>query len=142
MNIVNFTPITAFTGGLIIGLAVVIFFLLNGRLVGISGIASNALSSKENKFDNILFLIGLILGPIIYSFFSNQSVNITISNSYVVMILAGILVGIGTRISGGCTSGHGISGIGRFSLRSIIATITFMIVGILTVLIKNFICTN
>jgi multisubunit Na+/H+ antiporter MnhB subunit len=69
MNIVNFTPITAFTGGLIIGLAVVIFFLLNGRLVGISGIASNALSSKENKFDNILFLIGLIIGPIIYSFF-------------------------------------------------------------------------
>ena len=69
MNIVNFTPISAFTGGLIIGLAVVIFFLLNGRLVGISGIASNALSSKENKFDNILFLIGLILGPIIYSFF-------------------------------------------------------------------------
>jgi uncharacterized membrane protein YedE/YeeE len=139
MNIVNFTPITAFTGGLIIGLAVVIFFLLNGRLVGISGIASNALSSKENKFDNILFLIGLILGPIIYSFFSNQPVNITISNSYVVMILAGILVGIGTRISGGCTSGHGISGIGRFSLRSIIATVSFMIVGILTVLVNNLI---
>ena len=139
MNIVNFTPITAFTGGLIIGLAVVIFFLLNGRLVGISGIASNALSSKENKFDNILFLIGLILGPIIYSFFSNHSVNITISNSYVVMILAGILVGVGTRISGGCTSGHGISGIGRFSLRSVIATVSFMIVGILTVLINNLI---
>ena len=70
MNIVNFTPITAFTGGLIIGLAVVIFFLLNGRLVGISGIASNALTSKDNKLDNILFLIGLIIGPIIYSFFS------------------------------------------------------------------------
>jgi uncharacterized membrane protein YedE/YeeE len=139
MNIVNFTPITAFTGGIIIGLAVVIFFLLNGRLVGISGIASNALSSKENKFDNILFLIGLILGPIIYSFFSNHSVNITISNSYVVMVLAGILVGVGTRISGGCTSGHGISGIGRFSLRSIIATVSFMIVGILTVLINNLI---
>ena len=139
MNIDNFTPITAFTGGLIIGLAVVIFFLLNGRLVGISGIAINALSSKENKFDNILFLIGLILGPIIYSFFSNQSVNIAISNSYVVMILAGILVGIGTRISGGCTSGHGISGIGRFSLRSVIATVSFMIVGILTVLINNLI---
>ena len=72
MNIVNFTPITAFTGGLIIGLAVVIFFLLNGRLVGISGIASNALTSKDNKLDNILFLIGLIIGPIIYSFFSSR----------------------------------------------------------------------
>ena len=139
MNIVNFTPVTAFTGGLIIGLAVVIFFLLNGRLVGISGIASNALTSKDNKLDNILFLIGLIIGPIIYSFFSNQSVNITISNSYIVMIFAGLLVGVGTRISGGCTSGHGISGIGRFSLRSIIATVSFMTVGIITVLINNLI---
>ena len=137
MNIVNFTPIPAFTGGLIIGLAVVVFFLLNGRLVGISGIASNALTEKENKLDNLLFLLGLIIAPFIYSIFSNGGINISISNSYVLMIAAGLLVGIGTRISGGCTSGHGISGIGRFSLRSIIATITFMIVGILTVFIKN-----
>ena len=137
MNIVNFTPIPAFTGGLIRGLAVVVFFLLNGRLVGISGIASNALTEKENKFDNLLFLLGLIIAPFIYSLFSNGGINISISNSYVLMIAAGLLVGIGTRISGGCTSGHGISGIGRFSLRSIIATITFMIVGILTVFIKN-----
>jgi uncharacterized membrane protein YedE/YeeE len=137
MNIVNFTPIPAFTGGLIIGLAVAVFFLLNGRLVGISGIASNALTEKENKFDNLLFLLGLIIAPIIYSLFSNGGVNISISNSYVLMIAAGLLVGIGTRVSGGCTSGHGISGIGRFSLRSIVATVTFMIVGILTVYIKN-----
>ncbi|WP_440678027.1 YeeE/YedE family protein [Candidatus Pelagibacter sp. HIMB1611] len=137
MNIVNFTPIPAFTGGLIIGLAVVVFFLLNGRLVGISGIASNALTEKENKFDNLLFLLGLIIAPFIYSLFSKGEISISISNSYVLMIAAGLLVGIGTRISGGCTSGHGISGIGRFSLRSIIATITFMIVGILTVFIKN-----
>ena len=137
MNIVNFTPIPAFTGGLIIGLAVVVFFLLNGRLVGISGIASNALTEKENKLDNLLFLLGLIIAPFIYSLFSNGGINISISNSYVLMIAAGLLVGIGTRISGGCTSGHGISGIGRFSLRSIVATITFMIVGILTVYIKN-----
>ena len=137
MNIVNFTPIPAFTGGLIIGLSVAVFFLLNGRLVGISGIASNALTEKENKFDNLLFLLGLIIAPIIYSIFSNGGVNISISNSYVLMIAAGLLVGVGTRVSGGCTSGHGISGIGRFSLRSIIATITFMIIGILTVYIKN-----
>ena len=137
MNIVNFTPIPAFTGGLIIGLAVAVFFLLNGRLVGISGIASNALTEKENKFDNLLFLLGLITAPFIYSLFSNEGINISISNSYVLLIAAGLLVGIGTRISGGCTSGHGISGIGRFSLRSIIATITFMIVGILTVYLKN-----
>ena len=137
MNIVNFTPIPAFTGGLIIGLAVAVFFLLNGRLVGISGIASNALTEKENKFDNLLFLLGLIIAPFIYSLFSNGGINISISNSYVLIIVAGLLVGIGTRISGGCTSGHGISGIGRFSLRSIIATITFMIVGIITVYVKN-----
>ena len=122
---------------MIIGLAVAVFFLLNGRLVGISGIASNALTEKENKFDNLLFLLGLITAPLIYSLFSNEGINISISNSYVLLIAAGLLVGIGTRISGGCTSGHGISGIGRFSLRSIIATITFMIVGILTVYVKN-----
>ena len=139
MNIVNFTPITATLGGMIIGLAVVIFFLFNGRLVGISGIAANALTEKDDKFDNLLFLLGLILGPIIYSLFASKEINITISNSFILLTLAGLLVGIGTRVSGGCTSGHGISGIGRFSLRSIIATITFMIVGILTVLIKNFI---
>jgi uncharacterized membrane protein YedE/YeeE len=138
MNIVNFTPITATLGGMIIGLAVVIFFLFNGRLVGISGIAVNALTEKDNKFDNLLFLLGLILGPILYTLFTNQEINITISNSLILLIIAGLLVGIGTRISGGCTSGHGISGIGRFSLRSIVATITFMIVGILTVLIKSF----
>ena len=138
MNIVNFTPITATLCGMIIGLAIVIFFLFNGRLVGISGIAANALTEKDNKFDNLLFLLGLILGPILYNLFTNQEINITISNSLILLIIAGLLVGIGTRISGGCTSGHGISGIGRFSLRSIIATITFMIVGILTVLIKSF----
>ena len=124
MSIVNFTPITATLGGIIIGLAVVIFFLFNGRLVGISGIASNALTEKDNKFDNSLFLLGLIIGPIIYSLFTSKEINITISNSFILLIFAGLLVGIGTRVSRGCTSGHGISGIGRFSLRSIIATIT------------------
>ena len=137
MNLVNFTPFTALTGGIIIGLAVIIFFLFNGRLVGISGIAANALNQKERRIDNILFLAGLIIGPILYSIISDKEINISISNSLPLLIVAGLLVGIGTRISGGCTSGHGISGIGRFSLRSIIATITFMVVGILTVLIKN-----
>ena len=139
MNIVNFTPISALIGGIIIGLAVVIFFLFNGRLIGISGIAANALNKKERRIDNILFLAGLIIGPIIYSIISDKEINISISNSLPLLIVAGLLVGIGTRISGGCTSGHGISGIGRFSLRSIIATITFMAVGILTVLIKDLV---
>ena len=137
MNIINFTPISALTGGLLIGFSVFLFFILNGRMTGISGIASNFLISKNNRIDNLLFLIGLILGPLIYSYFTNQKIEISISNSLFLLIGGGVLVGLGTRISGGCTSGHGISGVGRFSLRSIIATITFMIVGILTVLINN-----
>jgi uncharacterized membrane protein YedE/YeeE len=139
MNIVNFTPITAFTGGLLIGLAVILFFVFNGRLIGISGIASNFLTSKNNRIDNFLFLAGLIIGPIVYKMIAQKEINISISNSLLLLAIAGLLVGAGTRISGGCTSGHGISGIGRFSLRSIVATVTFMIVGILTVLIKNII---
>ena len=139
MNIVNFTPVSAFTGGLIIGLAVVLFFVLNGRLIGISGIASNFLTSKNNRMDNFLFLVGLIIGPIVYKLITQDEINISISNSLLLLAIAGLLVGVGTRIGGGCTSGHGISGIGRFSLRSIVATVTFMIVGILTVLIKNMI---
>jgi len=137
MNIINFTPISALTGGFIIGLSVFLFFILNGRMTGISGIASNFLISKDKRIDNLLFLIGLILGPLIYNYFTKQKIEISITNSLFLLIGAGVLVGIGTRISGGCTSGHGISGVGRFSLRSIIATITFMIVGILTVLIQN-----
>ena len=137
MNIINFTPISALTGGFIIGLSVFLFFILNGRMTGISGIASNFLISKDNRIDNLLFLIGLILGPLIYSYFTNQKIEISITNSLFLLIGGGVLVGLGTRISGGCTSGHGISGVGRFSLRSIVATMTFMIVGILTVLIQN-----
>ena len=137
MSIINFTPISALSGGLIIGFSVFLFFILNGRMVGISGIASNFLISKNNRIDNLLFLIGLILGPLIYSYFTNQKIEISITNSLFLLVGGGLLVGLGTKISGGCTSGHGISGVGRFSLRSIIATITFMIVGILTVLIKN-----
>jgi len=137
MNIVNFTPISALTGGLLIGLAVALFFILNGRMIGISRIASNFLVSKNNRVENFLFLVGLILGPLIYNLISVQEINISISNSLILLIIGGSLVGFGTRLSSGCTSGHGISGISRFSLRSIIATITFMLVGILTVLIAG-----
>ena len=137
MNIINFTPVSALTGGMLIGLSVALFFILNGRMIGVSGIASNFLISKDKKNENLLFLVGLILGPLIYTFILGREINILISNSLPLLTIGGILVGFGTRLSSGCTSGHGISGISRFSLRSIIATITFMIVGILTVLIKN-----
>jgi len=138
MNIINFTPISALLGGIIIGFAVLLFFLFNGRLIGISGIASNFITQQDKRFDNFLFLIGLVLGPFVYKILSNKEIEIVISNSFILLIIAGLLVGFGTRISGGCTSGHGISGISRFSLRSIIATITFILVGVITVLIKNY----
>ena len=137
MNIINFTPVSALIGGLLIGLSVALFFILNGRMIGISGIASNFLVSKNNRIENFLFLVGLILGPLIYNLILGKEINISISSSLILLIIGGTLVGFGTRLSGGCTSGHGISGISRFSLRSIIATITFMIVGIITVLITG-----
>jgi len=142
MNIVNFTPVTALTGGLLIGLSVALFFILNGRMIGISGIASNFLVSKNNRIENFLFLVGLILGPLIYNLISGKEINISISSSLILLIIGGSLVGFGTRLSSGCTSGHGISGISRFSLRSIIATITFMIVGVLTVLVTGILWTR
>ena len=93
---------------------------------------------KFVSHNNFLFLICLVLGPFIYKILSNKEIVIVISNSFILLIIAGLLVGFGTRISVGCTSGHGISGISRFSLRSIIATITFILVGVITVLIKNY----
>jgi len=133
MNIVNFTPQSAFAGGVIIGFAVIIFFIGNGRLAGISGIVSATLVSKLNRTDNFLFIIGLVLGPIFYVFFTKINIPFLITPSLPIIISAGLLVGIGTKIGSGCTSGHGICGISRLSLRSITATIIFMITAIITV---------
>ena len=139
MNIVNFTPVSALSGGLLIGLSVALFFILNGRMIGVSGMASNIIVSKDNRNENFLFLLGLILGPLIYNIVLDEEINISISSSVILLTIAGILVGFGTRLSKGCTSGHGISGISRFSIRSIIATMTFMIVGIITVFITGIV---
>ena len=133
MNIVNFTPQSAFLGGIIIGFAVIIFFIGNGRLAGVSGIVNAALVSKQNRTDNFLFIIGLVLGPIFYVFFTKINIPFLITPSLPIIISAGLLVGIGTKIGSGCTSGHGICGISRLSLRSITATIIFMITAIITV---------
>ena len=133
MNIVNFTPQSAFLGGIIIGLAVIIFFIGNGRLAGISGIVNATLVSKQNRTDNFLFIIGLVLGPIFYVFFTKIEIPFLITSSLPIIITAGFLVGIGTKIGRGCTSGHGICGISLLSLRSITATIIFMITAIITV---------
>ncbi len=133
MNIVNFTPQSAFLGGIIIGLAVILFFVGNGRLAGISGIVNATLVSKQNRTDNFLFLVGLVSGPIFYIFFTENNIPFLITSSLPIIISAGFLVGIGTKIGRGCTSGHGICGISLLSLRSIIATIIFMITAIITV---------
>ena len=133
MNIVNFTPQSAFLGGIIIGLAVIIFFIGNGRLAGISGIVNDTLVSKQNRTDNFLFVVGLVLGPIFYTFLTKINIPFLITSSLPIIISAGLLVGIGTKIGSGCTSGHGICGISRLSLRSITATIIFMITEIITV---------
>ena len=132
MNIVNFTPQSAFLGGIIIGLAVIIFFIGNGRLAGISGIVNDTLVSKQNRTDNFLFVVGLVLGPIFYTFFTKINIPFLITSSLPIIISAGFLVGIGTKIGRGCTSGHGICGISLLSTRSIIATIIFMITAIIT----------
>jgi len=133
MNIVNFTPQSAFLGGIIIGFAVIIFFIGNGRLAGVSGIVNAALVSKQNRTDNLLFLVGLVSGPIFYIFFTKNNIPFLITSSLPIIISAGFLVGIGTKIGRGCTSGHGICGISLLSLRSITATIIFMITAIITV---------
>jgi hypothetical protein len=133
MNIVNFTPQSAFLGGIIIGLAVIIFFIGNGRLAGISGIVNDTLVSKQNRTDNFLFVVGLVLGPIFYTFLTKINIPFLITSSLPIIISAGLLVGIGTKIGSGCTSGHGICGISRLSPRSITATIIFMITAIITV---------
>jgi len=133
MNVINFTPFSAFAGGIIIGLAVILFFVGNGRLAGVSVIVNNALVSKQNRTDNFLFIVGLILWPIFYIFFTKNNIPFLITSSLPIIIVAGFLVGIGTKIGRGCTSGHGICVISLLSLRSIIATITFMITAIITV---------
>ena len=136
IDISNFTPLPAFLGGLLIGLGVIIFFITTGKLAGVSGIASNVISNN-NRFSNILFLIGLIIGPIIYKFFISENIPFLINESYFIIIIGGLLVGLGTKIGSGCTSGHGVCGVSRFSIRSIIATILFIFSGIITVLIMK-----
>jgi len=134
MNIINFTPVSAFVGGSLIGFAAFLFFVFNGRIAGVSSIASNSINKNENRFDNILFLSGLIIGPLIYLLSGNE-IESVLTNSLPLLIAGGLLVGIGTKIGNGCTSGHGVCGISRFSLRSIVATIAFIITGVITVLI-------
>ena len=142
IDFVNFTPIPALIGGIVIGLAVVLFFYSTGRLAGVSGIANNALTKNTSRATNLLFLIGLISGPIFYQTFISSDIPYLINNNTLILIIGGLLVGIGTQIGMGCTSGHGVCGISRFSVRSIIATISFIFSGAIVVYLMNILGLN
>ena len=131
---INFTPYISLIGGILIGLAAVILMLVNGRIMGISGMTSSFLIRKEIKRSHwiIIFLFGTLVGPVIYTlFFGSFKSDMVTTTPY--LLLAGIFVGIGTYLGNGCTSGHGICGLSRFSIRSLCATITFVFAGIITV---------
>lgn len=131
----NFTPYSALTGGVLIGLAVSLLLLLNGRIAGISGIAGGILPPWRDDIGwRICFLAGLILAPTLYKLLGGQ-INIQIHTSLPVMAVAGLLVGYGTSLGRGCTSGHGVCGLARLSVRSAAATLTFMLTGAVTVYI-------
>ena len=133
LDLINFTPVSSFIGGILIGLAVIIFFISTGRLAGVSGIVNNALTRSLNRIINCLFILGLISGPLIFMVFSKNPIPFKVTSSIPIIILGGLLVGIGTKVGSGCTSGHGVCGISRFSVRSIVATILFMTAAIITV---------
>ncbi|CAA0231792.1 YeeE/YedE family protein [Acinetobacter baumannii] len=123
----------AFVGGLLLGVATVGYLYINGRIAGISGLLAQFISPSRDIFKSsaFWFIAGLVITPFIYGYFYQPEIEIK-ANSFV-LILAGLLVGFGTRLGSGCTSGHGICGMSWLSKRSIIATAVFMFAGMLTV---------
>jgi uncharacterized membrane protein YedE/YeeE len=133
-----FDPVSAAIGGALIGLAVTLLMLLNGRLAGISGVMGDLLEPGTLfKGWRVAFLVGLIAAPFLAKAVGYAYSAPRMPESWVVVIAAGLLVGIGTRLSNGCTSGHGVCGIARLSPRSIVATIVFMIVAAIVVWITR-----
>ncbi|WP_289101706.1 YeeE/YedE family protein [uncultured Marinobacter sp.] len=131
----RFTPGAALTGGILIGLAVASFLLLNGRIAGISGILGGLLAPvRTDILWRVAFLAGLIGAPAVWALFA-QLPPVEINADYPALIVAGLLVGIGTRYASGCTSGHGVCGLSRLSLRSLVATLSFMATGFITVFV-------
>lgn len=125
-----FTPVSAALGGLMIGIAVAVLLLFNGRIAGISGIFANMLTKQSGW--RIAFIAGLAGAPWIYMLFAGQP-DVVITADYPLLIAAGLLVGFGTRLGNGCTSGHGICGMARLSKRSFAAVAVFMVSAFLTV---------
>lgn len=131
----NFTPWSALAGGALIGLAASIFALANGRIAGISGLLGSLLQrGAEGRGEKAAFLLGLLLAPLLWGLFANMP-TIHFQSGSLGLIVAGLLVGIGTRYGAGCTSGHGVCGISRLSPRSLVATLCFMAAGFLTVFV-------
>ncbi|WP_042263035.1 YeeE/YedE family protein [Paraburkholderia heleia] len=137
IDFTHFTPGLSLTGGLIIGLAAAGLVLLNGRIAGISGIFGGLLSLPRNDSGwRIAFVAGLVLAPVIAGLLGRPAIA-DIEAGWGVILVAGFLVGIGTRYASGCTSGHGVCGLSRGSLRSLVATLTFMAAGFLTVFVQR-----
>lgn len=133
-----FTPISSIIGGLLIGLAATLMLWTNGRIAGISGIVGGVLiPGGSDRIWRACFLAGLLLGPLGYVAFSGQGLNITTQASPLLSVVAGVAVGFGTRLGSGCTSGHGICGIARFSKRSFLATAIFMVSAMVTVYVSR-----
>lgn len=140
----NFTPVSALLGGALIGFSAFLLFWFNGRIAGISSIMSGLFTTQgANRHWRIAFLIGLMLGSAIWPFFATEAMPFRQNYPLALMIIGGFLVGFGTRLGSGCTSGHGICGIALLSPRSIAATITFMATGLITVyLIRHILHIN
>ncbi len=134
-----FEPLAGLLGGLLIGLSVVLLLLTLGRIAGISGIAAGAITQKgTERFWRLAFLVGIVLSAVLYIVFAGAlQVQTQMNSDY--LVVAGLLVGFGTRLGSGCTSGHGVAGLSRLSKRSIVATLTFMAAAIITTnLIRHF----
>ena len=137
MNIdwLNFTPWSSLAGGALIGLAASLFVVANGRVAGISGLIGSLLQrGSEGGSEKALFLLGLLISPLLWGSFSSLP-KIEFQSGWFGLIVAGVLVGIGTRYGSGCTSGHGVCGISRLSPRSMVATACFMFSGFVTVFV-------
>jgi uncharacterized membrane protein YedE/YeeE len=134
----NFTPLSAAIGGGLIGLSTVLLMMLTGRIAGISGIFGGLLDfGNDDKGWRIAFIAGLILTPVIAGLIGHAMPAPQMPASWAVIAVAGLLVGFGTRLGGGCTSGHGICGVARWSDRSLAATVIFMAVAIATVAVTR-----
>ena len=129
----NFTPWMSLAGGIVLGLASAMFILFNGRVLGISGIVGGLLRPKTRDIVwRLSFLLGMLVAPSLYVAFIGP-MQASIDARWAMVIVAGLLVGIGTRYGSGCTSGHGVCGLSRMSPRSLVATLSFMAAGFLTV---------